>query len=100
MYLVYQCKAQTNFKVFKEHIETTAFQKLPITSCDYQATLEAQHGAQMPIEEDNVPPTNFQRLDSGGRTRGQKEKQEAQRWQRKLKKRKKTVQLKQLVCSH
>ena len=56
--------------MFKEHIETTAFQKMPIRSCDYQATLEAQHGAQMPIEDDNVPPTNFQRLDSGVRTRG------------------------------
>ena len=38
--------------------------------CDYQATLEAYHGAQMPNEEENVPPANFQRLDSRVRTRG------------------------------
>ena len=43
---------------------------MPINSWDYQATLEAQHGTQMPIEEENVPPTNFQRLDSGVRIRG------------------------------
>ena len=42
----------------------------------------------MANEEDNVPPTNFQRLGSGVRTRGSEIKQEAQRRQRKLKKRK------------
>ena len=41
VYLVYRYKAQTNFNMFKEHIETTAFQKMPIKSCGYQATLEA-----------------------------------------------------------
>ena len=41
VYLVYQYKAQTNFNNFKEHTETTAFQKMPIKSCDYQDTLKA-----------------------------------------------------------
>ena len=41
VYLVYQYKAQTNFNMFKEHVETTAFQKIPRKSCDYQETLEA-----------------------------------------------------------
>ena len=53
---------------------------MPIKSCDYQATPEAEHGAQKPNEEDNVPPTN---LDFGVRNKIK----EAQRRQRKLKKR-------------
>ena len=41
VYLVYRYKAQTNFNMFKEHIEITAFQKYHLKSCDYQATLQA-----------------------------------------------------------
>ena len=41
-----------------------------LKDCDYQATLIAEHGAQMPNEEENLPPANFQRLDSRVRTQG------------------------------
>ena len=41
MYLVYQYKAQTNFDMFKEHIELLHFKKCHLKSCDYQATLKA-----------------------------------------------------------
>ena len=52
----------------------------------------------MANEEDNVPPTNFQRLDSGVRTRGSEIKARDTQMAKKAEKEKKdTVQLKQ-VC--
>ena len=44
----------------------------------------------MPIEEDNVPPTNFQKLDSGDRTRGSEIKARGTEMAKKAEKEKKT----------
>ena len=54
----------------------------------------------MANEEDNVPPTNFQRLDSGVKTRGSEIKARRTEMAKKAEKEKKDrVQLKQ-VCNH
>ena len=44
----------------------------------------------MPNEGDNVPPTNFQRLDSGVRTRGSEIKESGKETAKKAEKEKKT----------
>ena len=44
----------------------------------------------MANEEDNVPPTNFQRLDSGVRTRGSEIKERGKETAKKAEKEKKT----------
>ena len=86
------CVSFTSIKL--QHVQRT-YWNYCISKNAYKELWLSRHAwsltwPQMPNEGDNVPPTNFQRLDSGVRTRGSEIKERGKETAKKAEKEKKT----------